>query len=351
MIDTLAGSLGLNSYDPGFWMPLLCFTVFLGVSIAAAVLDGFDLGVGMLMPFATPEQRARMFTFLGPWRDMNVFWIFFGCAILLSAFPKAWAYVSGALYLPLMLLGAGALLRGVAYEFRLRALAGGRSVFAAAFAIGSLLTAFGQGLVLGRIAVNFGTEPGSQLFAVFIALCTVATFVLLGATWLLMRVEDDLQLQARGWVRRASRLTAAGVVAVSVALGMVNGGGFFKWTETTRLPVVLIGWFALLAMFVLIELVVRKVQRVRILIWLPFILTVLIVLSVIVGLVFSIFPFFVLDELTIWESVTGLGTTRLLVAAFALFLVVVPLVTLWYYRDMLGKERKAKDVSFMKRAD
>src|SRR5690606_7005617 len=183
MIDTLAGSLGLNSYDPGFWMPLLCFTVFLGVSIAGAVLDGFDLGVGMLMPFATSEQRARMFTFLGPWRDMNVFWIFLGCAILLSAFPKAWAYVSGALYLPLMLLAAGSLLRGVAYEFRLRALAGGRSVFAAAFAFGSLLTAFGQGLVLGRIAVNFDTEPGSQLFSVFIALCIVATFMLLGATW------------------------------------------------------------------------------------------------------------------------------------------------------------------------
>src|SRR5690606_6843457 len=184
--------------------------VFLGVSLAGAVLDGVDLGVGILMPFASQEQRDRMFTFLGPWRDMNVFWIFLGCAILLSAFPKAWAYVSGALYLPLMLLAAGALLRGVSYEFRLRALAGGRAVFAAAFALGSLMTAFGQGLVLGRIAVNFGTEPGSELFAVFIAFCTVAAFILLGAAWLLMRVEDDLQLQARGWVRRAARLTAAG---------------------------------------------------------------------------------------------------------------------------------------------
>ncbi|MGO1767612.1 hypothetical protein CAP48_08210 [Advenella sp. S44] len=351
MIDTLAGSLGLNSYDPGFWMPLLCFTVFLGVSVAGAILDGVDLGVGMLMPFAQPEQRDRMFTFLGPWRDMNVFWIFLGCAILLSAFPKAWAYVSSVLYLPLMLLAAGALLRGVSYEFRLRALAGGRTVFAAAFALGSLMTAFGQGLVLGRIAVNFGTEPGSELFAVFIAFCTVAAFILLGAAWLLMRVEDDLQLQARGWVRRAARLTAAGVVAVSVALGMVNGGVFFKWTESARMPVVLTYWFALLVMFVIIELVVRKVQRARILIWLPFILTVLIVMSVLAGLVFSVFPFFVLDELTIWESVTGLGTTRVLVAAFAFFLVVLPLVTLWYYRDMLGKERKARDVLFMKRMD
>lgn len=351
MIDTLAASLGLNSYDPGFWMPLLCFVVFLGVSVAGAVLDGFDLGVGMLMPFATPEQRARMFTFLGPWRDMNVFWIFLGCAILLSAFPKAWAYVSGALYLPLMMLAAGALLRGVAYEFRLRSLTADKPLFAGAFAAGSLLTAFGQGLVLGRIAVNFGSEPGSELFALFIALCTVATFILLGATWLLMRVDDDLQQQARGWVRRASRLTAAGVVAVAVALGMVNGGVFFKWTESARLPVVLIGWFVLLAMFVLIELVVRKVQRVRILIWLPFILTVLIVLSVIAGLVFSVFPFFVLDELTIWESVSSLGTTRILVAAFVLFLVALPIVILWYYRDLLGMERKAKDVSFMRRMD
>ncbi len=351
MIDTLAASLGLNSYDPGFWMPLLCFVVFLGVCIAAAVLDGFDLGVGMLMPFATPEQRARMFTFLGPWRDLNVFWIFLGCAILLSAFPKAWAYVSGALYLPLMLLAAGTLLRGVAYEFRLRAQAAGRAIFAAAFAAGSLFTALGQGLVLGRIAVSFGTEPGSELFAFFIACCVVATFILLGATWLLMRVDDELQQQARGWVRRASRLTAAGVVALSVALGMVNGGVFFKWTETARLPVVLMCWLTLLTMFVLIELVVRKVQRVRILICLPFILTVLIVLSVIAGLVFSVFPFFVLDELTIWESVTSLGTTRVLVVAFVLFLVVLPIVVLWYYRDLLGKERKSTDVSFMKRVD
>lgn len=351
MIETLAGSLGLNSYDPGFWMPLLCFVVFLGVCIAGAVLDGFDLGVGMLMPFATPEQRARMFTFLGPWRDMNVFWIFLGCAILLAAFPKAWAYVSGALYLPLMLLAAGALLRGIAYEFRLRALVDGRPVFAAAFAAGSLLTAFGQGMVLGRIAVNFGNEPGSELFAIFIALCTVATFILLGATWLLMRVDDDLQQQARGWVRRASRLTAAGVVAVSVALGMVNSGVFFKWTETTRLPVVLLGWFAMLAIFVIIELVVRKVQRARVLIWLPFILTVVIVLGVIGGIVFSIFPFFVLDEVTIWESVSSLETTRILVAGFFLFLIILPLLVVWYYRDLLGKERKARDVSFMKRGD
>ncbi len=351
MIDTLAGSLGLNSYDPGFWMPLLCFVVFLGVCVAGAVLDGVDLGVGMLIPFAPPEHRARMFTFLGPWRDLNVFWIFLGCGILLAAFPKAWAYVSAALYLPLMLLAAGCLLRGIAYEFRLRAQEARRGAFTAAFALGSLLTALGQGLVLGRLSVSFSYETGSQWFAFFIAACVVATFILLGATWLLMRVDDELHQRARGWVRRASRLTAAGVVAVSVALGMVNGGVFFKWTETTRLPVVLLCWLALLAMFVVIELVVRKVQHIRILIWLPFILTVLIVLSMIAGLVFSMFPFFVLDELTIWESVTSLGTTRLLVVAFAFFLVVLPLVMLWYYRDLLGKERKARDVSFMKRTD
>ena len=351
MIDTLAASLGLNSYDPGFWMPLLCFAVFLGVAIAGAVLDGFDLGVGMLLPFADAEQRSRMLTFLGPWRDMNVFWLFLGCAILLAAFPKAWAYVGGTLYLPLFLVASGALMRGVAYEFRLRAPVADRRGFVIAFGIGSWLTALGQGLILGKIAVNFSKEGGSDLFALFIALCTISAFVLLGAAWLLMRVDDQLQQDARGWVRRSCRMTAAGMVAVAVALGMVNSGVFFKWTETGRMPSVLLLWCLLLVIFVLIELVVRKVRHVRLLIWLPFMLTVLVFLTMIAGIAFSLFPFFVLDNLTIWESVTTLDTARILVLAFLLFLVVMPLVVLWQYRDLLGKERKARDVAFMKRAD
>src|SRR5690606_38388619 len=110
IVATLVELLGFSAEDPAFWMPLVFMGLLFASVVAAAVLDGFDIGVGCLALVAPDELRPRMMSLLSPWRDANEFWLFLGMGVFLAAFPNAWGAVMGQLYLPLTLLGAGVLL-------------------------------------------------------------------------------------------------------------------------------------------------------------------------------------------------------------------------------------------------
>ncbi|NRF50514.1 cytochrome d ubiquinol oxidase subunit II, partial [Pseudomonas stutzeri] len=203
MIDMLAASLGVNANDPTFWMPLVFMGLLFLLIAGGIVLDGFDLGVGMLLPLAPADQRGRMMTLLSPWRDANEFWPLLGIGLFASAFPLAWGVIFGKLYGPLALMALGLVLRSVSFEFRIRARAELKPRWIFGFWLGSVATAFGQGMILGRIATGYQTDAGYGWFAVLMGLCAVAAYVLLGAAWLVMRVEGDLQRRAARWGRHA----------------------------------------------------------------------------------------------------------------------------------------------------
>lgn len=346
MIDGLAASLGLNVADAAFWMPLLCLAIFFFIILLGLILDGFDLGAALLLPFAKKSEQERILAMLSPWRDMNEFWLLFGAVLFLTAFPKAWALIFSMLYMPLVFVSLGAICRNVAFEFHLRAPQAQRPYWLVLVCLGSVLSAFGQGWIIGKMAVNFQSDWGNELFALFIACCTVAMFMLLGATWLVMRSEGHLQQFASQCARRCVRLSAAGLASLSVSLALVNTGILYKWLSTWNMSLVVLIWILILSAFILVEMLLRHVTAIWVFSYLPFVLTAFLLSLVLCSLAFTYFPFFVYDDLTVWESIDSIETLRLLLFVMLMLLPILLVCLFWIYRDMFGRERKASDVAF-----
>src|SRR4051812_46877868 len=178
------------------------FMVLMGVAVLVyVVLDGYDLGVGMLMPAATQDEQSVMVSSIGPFWDANETWLVLGVGILLAAFPRAHGIVLGALYLPVAAMLIGLMLRGVAFEFRIKALGWHRDLWNWIFWFGSFLASFAQGWMLGRYITGFESGIGFTLFSLLVGASLCGAYVLIGAAWLILKTESDLQAKARAWAR------------------------------------------------------------------------------------------------------------------------------------------------------
>ena len=165
-------------------LPLI-FMFVMGASVLAYVLlDGFDLGVGMLMPAATDEEQSVMVAAIGPFWDANETWLVLGIGVLLAAFPVAHGVVLGALYLPVVAMLIGLMLRGVAFELRIKAEGWHRDLWNWLFWAGSFAAAFFQGVMLGRYITGFESGFFYWMFALVVGASLCGGYVLMGATWL-----------------------------------------------------------------------------------------------------------------------------------------------------------------------
>lgn len=219
---------------PLIWAGLLAVAVLLYVT-----LDGFDLGLGILFPFArSKEDRDVMMTTVAPVWDGNETWLVLGGGGLLAAFPLAYSVLMPALYLPVLLMLGGLILRGVAFEFRFRARNRGRTFWTWMFSGGSILAAFSQGLILGGfiqgVTVVDERFAGGQFdwltpYTLLVAAGIVAGYSLLGASWLMLKTKDDLHGDARTWTRWSAVVTVLLLAAVSVATLMVHHRIGLRW--------------------------------------------------------------------------------------------------------------------------
>lgn len=311
MIDYLAAALSLSSQDPAFWLPLAFFAAFIVVSLLGLVLDGFDIGVGCLTLFAPHHLRARMLSLLNPWRDANELWLFMGLGLFATAFPLAWGDILGQLFIPLMGVALGFFIRSICFEWRLRAPEKQQPIFAFGFSFGSWLMAFAHGLLVAQVIVRGQWQGGYLWFSLFLGLCAIAAYILLGATWLVMRDTGVIRVRAMIWARRAIRWFAAGVVASSIVLALENAGVFLKWTEMTSRWMLYSYWGLILIGFVGTEMCLQRLVHSSVrTAFLPFTLVLLVFLAVAIGFIFSFFPFFILDEMTIWDAAAPLGALR-----------------------------------------
>jgi cytochrome d ubiquinol oxidase subunit II len=219
------------------WAVLIAVAVFLYVT-----LDGFDLGVGILFPFAKDaRERDQMQAAIAPVWDGNETWLVLGGGGLLAAFPKAYAALLPALYLPIFLMLLALIFRGVAFEFRHHGRAAGKRWWTFAFAAGSIVAAAAQGLVLGGfiqgVAVDQGEFVGGTFdwltpFSLLVAVSLVAGYALLGAAWLVFKTQGALFERARGWVKQLALLTALAMGAVSLATLGVDERVTERWGLT-----------------------------------------------------------------------------------------------------------------------
>lgn len=225
------------------WACIIFFGVFMYV-----VMDGFDLGIGMLFPFFPErEERDAMMNTVAPVWDGNETWLVLGGAGLLAAFPLAYSLILNALFLPLTLMLLGLIFRGVAFEFRFKAVGWERPVWDRAFIGGSVSAAFFQGVALGAflqgIKVNGTVYAGNAFdwlapFPLFCGIGVMIAYTLLGSAWLIMKTEGPLQQRMLGVARTAALCLAAVLAVVS------------SWTPLTQ-PQVAARWFHLPNIFYL----------------------------------------------------------------------------------------------------
>lgn len=324
------------------WLPL-AFMLVMGLAMLAyVVLDGFDLGVGLLLPLATDDEKDMMIASIGPFWDANETWLVMGVGILLVAFPMAHGVVLTALYLPVSLMLIGLTLRGVAFDFRVKARSDHKEGWNRAFFAGSFITAVSQGYMLGELVLGFELSAFATVFSLFIGLCLASGYALLGACWLTAKTGGELQLKAIAWAKRSVALTAIGVAAVSIVTPLLSLNIFDKWFTLENVIVV---WPIPLITVVLFFVLWRSLSRLPVRlgnnneygIWVPFYTGVGLFMLAFHGLAYSLFPWIVIDRLTIWDAAAAPESLMVIFIGAAVVLPVVVAYSVFVYRVFGGK--------------
>ncbi len=319
------------------------FMALMGISMLVYVVsDGYDLGVGMLMHRATDAEKDVMVASIGPFWDANETWLVLGIGILLVAFPKAHGMVLGELYLPVTLMLIALTLRGVAFDFRVKAKDTHKKTWDRLFFAGSLLASVSQGWMLGRYISGFGEGWNYPLFAGAIALALPMAYALLGAAWLVMKTEGELQERAVGWARTAWGPMVAGMVLISMATPWISATVRERWFALPEIialmAIPLVTGIALVTVRVLL-----KSQIVRgPLCWLPFVLLIGVFVLGFLGLAYSIYPFVVIDKLTIWQAASSPAALKVILFGVCISVPAIAGYTVFSYRVFRGKTGELK---------
>jgi cytochrome d ubiquinol oxidase subunit II len=331
--------------QPDAWLPL-AFLALMGIAMMAyVVLDGFDLGVGILLRRASDDQKDMMIASIGPFWDANETWLVLGVGILLVAFPIAHGVILGALYLPVALMLVGLILRGVAFDFRVKARDDHKAAWNMAFYCGSVLATAAQGVMIGLYIVGFDHGLPQLGFALVTALGLIAGYALLGATWLIIKTEGELQLRAVAWARGSLLLCAVGVAAVSVATPLVSAQIFAKWFSFPNIMLLAPIPAVTAALFILTDQILRKLPALlaggnQSFCWIPFASTVGIFLLAFNGLAYSLFPYLVVDRITIWDAASAPESLKIILFGAAIVLPTIVGYTIFSYRVFRGKARE-----------
>ena len=329
------------------WMPI-AFLVVMGLAMLAyVILDGYDLGVGVLMRRASDEDKDTMIASIGPFWDANETWLVLGVGILLTVFPRAHGVILGALYLPVAAMLIGLILRGVAFDFRVKARAALKPLWNRLFYAGSLLSSWSQGYMLGSLITGFDTSGWTIIFNSVIGLALVAAYCLLGAGWLIIKTEGEQQLRAVRWARGSLLFTMAGIAAISIATPLISASIFAKWFSFPNI-VLLVPIPAATA--VLFAVIYRSLQRLPTRLaqgneygaWVPFGATVGVFLLAFYGLAYSLFPWLVIDKLNIWQAATAPEAMTVIFAGACVVLPVIVGYTIFAYRVFWGKSTALK---------
>lgn len=317
----------------------LVFTALMGTAILAyVVLDGYDLGVGILLPFATDAEKDIMVSSIGPFWDANETWLVLGIGVLLVAFPFAHSLVLTHLYLPVAVMLVGLILRGVSFDFRVKARDEHKSMWNRLFAAGSLMAAMAQGWMLGAYLTAFDTGFWSRAFAAGIALTLPTAYAMLGAGWLIMKTWDELQVKAVRWARKVLWPMGLALVGISLATPMISTTVQERWFAMPQfiglLPIPVACAAALYAAW-------HVTRRPTVVAagygWVVFASTVLLFVMAFLGLAYSLYPFIVIDRMTVWQAASAHESLVVIFIGVAITLPAIVVYTIFMYRVFWGR--------------
>jgi len=322
---------------PTIWAFIIAFAVFVYV-----VMDGFDLGLGILFPlFPAKAHRDVIMNSVAPVWDGNETWLVLGGGGLMAAFPLAYAVLMPALYTPMIAMLLGLVFRGVAFEFRWRTTRSGRNRWDIAFAGGSLLATLAQGVALGAILQGVHVEARHYAggwwdwltpFSILTSAALVIGYALLGATWLVMKTEGDLRDRAYrlSWVFLVLMIAAIGAVSIATPfLHVQYTHRWFAWPGivlTAPVPVAVAGVTALLT-----RSLAKKYD------YQPFLLSLALFALSYAGLGISMYPYIVPQSITIWQAASPERSQLFMLFGVAVLIPLILGYTGWAYWVFRGK--------------
>ncbi|RAS60006.1 cytochrome bd-I ubiquinol oxidase subunit 2 apoprotein [Vibrio diazotrophicus] len=330
-----------------FDLSVIWFAIIVFATLMYIVMDGFDLGIGILMPFIKNEKHKDvMVNTVAPVWDGNETWIVLGGAALFGAFPLAYSVIIEALTVPLTLMLVALIFRGVAFEFRFKALENHLKFWDRSFMLGSIFTTFFQGIVVGAVIQGFNVENrtfvGGQLdwiapFPLFCGFALIATYALLGSTWLIMKTEGELQQSMFRFANKTLLIMVAALIIISA------------WTPLA-FPFVAERWFSIPNLYYLLPVPVitalaclkitnsLKKRRERS----PFIMALIIVILGFAGLGVSIWPNIVPPSISIWDAASPEISQSFMLFGAVLILPVILAYTFWSYYVFSGKVKEGE---------
>jgi cytochrome bd ubiquinol oxidase subunit II len=331
----------MESYLPIIWAAIIGCAVAMYV-----ILDGFDLGIGILFPFAESEhERDQMMNSVAPFWDGNETWLVLGGAGMMVAFPLAYSIILPALYLPVIVMLLALVFRGVAFEFRWLGVAS-KPHWTFAFAGGSQLAAFCQGLILGGLIQGIKVENGAFAggafdwvtpFAVVSGLGLITGYALLGTTWLIMKTEGKIADRARptAKVLLVTVLVFMAIVSIWTPLDFERIAA--RWFS---LPNIMFIWWVPAVTALVTFVTWRSIESGREAV--PFLASIALFLLGYLGLLISNFPYIVPPSLTIWQAAAAPPTQVFMLMGTLLMLPIIFGYTIFVYWTFAGKLREGE---------
>lgn len=321
---------------PLVWAGIVAFVVIMYI-----LLDGFDLGIGILFPWI-PDKKHRdtMMNSAAPIWDGNETWMILGAAVLYGAFPIAYSTLLPALYMPIMIMLIALIFRGVSFEFRFKA---DKSLFLwdVGFSVGSTVAAFCQGIILGTYLQGYADTSLANIggyyvwftpFSIMTGIAVVFGYALIGSTWLIMKTKGELQNEMFLAARNLLFIVCIFLIIVSA------------WTPFVD-PSVMQRWFSLPNFFILLPLPVITAIVAFFMFYaihgheetLPFLLSIALFLCAYLGLIISVWPYIIPHRIDIWEAAANTKTLLFLLAFTGVLIPILVAYNAYAYYVFRGK--------------
>ncbi|GAB1438825.1 cytochrome d ubiquinol oxidase subunit II [Providencia sp.] len=332
----------------GIELSIIWFTIIIFATLMYIIADGFDLGIGIILPFIKDNhERDVMVNTVAPVWDGNETWLVLGGAALYGAFPLAYAVIIDALTIPLTLMLVGLIFRGVAFEFRFKALPSHRAAWDYAFVGGSILATFCQGITVGTVISGFQVTgrhfSGSPLawlepFPLFCGVGLVIAYALLGSSWLVMKTEQMLH-------RKMCSLTVYLAIALLIVIAIVS-----IWTPLAQANIA-DRWFSLPNLYFLLPVPLLVLICTWCLIrsaynyghYAPFLLTLALVFLGFSGLGISLWPNIIPPTISIWDAASPPQSQGFMLVGGLLIIPIILGYTSWSYYVFRGKVKAGEN--------
>ncbi len=324
-------------------LPIIFAVLLAFIVIMYVILDGFDLGVGILfMVSASEKERDAMMNSIAPIWDGNETWLVFGGAMLYGAFPLVYGLVLPILYMPLMLMVIALIFRGVSFEFRFKADTS-KALWNWVFAISSILATFFQGVVLGNFVEGFSVSGSTMMlepkpwltpFSLLTAIALVCGYGLLGSTWLIIKCENILQKKMIHVAKGLLILVSIFLVIVSIWTPLQSQEIYHRWYDFPNIIFLSVLPIATILFIVLAWSGLNKGSEKK-----PFIYSILIFFCAYIGIAISVYPYLIPRQLTLWETAAPDSTLRFILVGVVLMLPTLLIYTFFSYRVFKGKSQ------------